>query len=201
MNELELKYGCNPNQKPSRIFMKDGADLPITVPEIDWEGKKFVYKQRPMAAPGDSVIAEADRFGGAYVTYKPVGVMLDRAGRSVDQETREVEITFPGRVIRRRIKDNYLELFHALDGFDPIVSIRGDKPVLAGCFERDGARAFTLVNAEDPGKRVSCTASVEFSRPVTLRVWAWGEPSEVEVQKSFTYDLDCGQGLFIEIIK
>ena len=31
MNELELKYGCNPNQKPSRIFMKDGADLPITV--------------------------------------------------------------------------------------------------------------------------------------------------------------------------
>ncbi|MDD6039356.1 MAG: phosphoribosylaminoimidazolecarboxamide formyltransferase, partial [bacterium] len=31
MNELELKYGCNPNQKPSRIYMEDGADLPITV--------------------------------------------------------------------------------------------------------------------------------------------------------------------------
>ncbi len=31
MNELELKYGCNPNQKPSRIFMEDGGDLPITV--------------------------------------------------------------------------------------------------------------------------------------------------------------------------
>ncbi len=31
MNELELKYGCNPNQKPSRIFMKDGAELPIAV--------------------------------------------------------------------------------------------------------------------------------------------------------------------------
>lgn len=31
MNELELKYGCNPNQKPSRIFMKDNKDLPITV--------------------------------------------------------------------------------------------------------------------------------------------------------------------------
>lgn len=29
--ELMLKYGCNPNQKPSRIFMKDGSDLPITV--------------------------------------------------------------------------------------------------------------------------------------------------------------------------
>ncbi|MGI5947323.1 MAG: phosphoribosylaminoimidazolecarboxamide formyltransferase [Lachnospiraceae bacterium] len=31
MNELELKYGCNPNQKPSRIFMNDGKELPITV--------------------------------------------------------------------------------------------------------------------------------------------------------------------------
>ena len=31
MNELELKYGCNPNQKPSRIFMADGSDLPIKV--------------------------------------------------------------------------------------------------------------------------------------------------------------------------
>ncbi|MBQ9329855.1 MAG: phosphoribosylaminoimidazolecarboxamide formyltransferase [Oscillibacter sp.] len=31
MNELELKYGCNPNQKPSRIFLRNGDDLPITV--------------------------------------------------------------------------------------------------------------------------------------------------------------------------
>ncbi len=30
-NELMLKYGCNPNQKPSKIFMKNGADLPIEV--------------------------------------------------------------------------------------------------------------------------------------------------------------------------
>ncbi|MBE7026603.1 MAG: phosphoribosylaminoimidazolecarboxamide formyltransferase [Ruminococcaceae bacterium] len=29
--ELELKYGCNPNQKPSKIFMKDGSDLPIEI--------------------------------------------------------------------------------------------------------------------------------------------------------------------------
>ena len=31
MNELELKYGMNPNQKPARIFMRDGGDLPIEV--------------------------------------------------------------------------------------------------------------------------------------------------------------------------
>ncbi len=30
-NELALKYGCNPNQKPSRIFMQDGSELPIKV--------------------------------------------------------------------------------------------------------------------------------------------------------------------------
>ena len=31
MKELELKYGCNPNQKPSKIFMRDGSDLPIEI--------------------------------------------------------------------------------------------------------------------------------------------------------------------------
>lgn len=31
MNELQLKYGCNPNQKPSRIYMNDGSELPIKV--------------------------------------------------------------------------------------------------------------------------------------------------------------------------
>ena len=31
MKELALKYGCNPNQKPSRLFMEDGSDLPVTV--------------------------------------------------------------------------------------------------------------------------------------------------------------------------
>ena len=31
MNELALKYGCNPNQKPSRIYMQDGTELPVEV--------------------------------------------------------------------------------------------------------------------------------------------------------------------------
>ena len=31
MNNFELKYGCNPNQKPAKIYMKDGSELPITV--------------------------------------------------------------------------------------------------------------------------------------------------------------------------
>ena len=31
MKEIQLKYGCNPNQKPSRIYMEDGSDLPVEV--------------------------------------------------------------------------------------------------------------------------------------------------------------------------
>jgi len=31
MKEFELKYGCNPNQKPAKIYMNDGSDLPITI--------------------------------------------------------------------------------------------------------------------------------------------------------------------------
>lgn len=31
MTEFELKYGCNPNQKPAKIFMRDGSELPVTV--------------------------------------------------------------------------------------------------------------------------------------------------------------------------
>lgn len=31
MKEFELKYGCNPNQKPSKIFMEDGSELPIEI--------------------------------------------------------------------------------------------------------------------------------------------------------------------------
>ena len=31
MNEMELKYGCNPNQKPARVFMNDNKNLPFQV--------------------------------------------------------------------------------------------------------------------------------------------------------------------------
>ena len=31
MKEIQLKYGCNPNQKPSRIYMENGGELPVTV--------------------------------------------------------------------------------------------------------------------------------------------------------------------------
>lgn len=36
-NELMLKYGCNPNQKPSRIFMKEGGELPDY--HFEWQAR------------------------------------------------------------------------------------------------------------------------------------------------------------------
>ena len=47
MKELELKYGCNPNQKPSRIYMEDGSELP------------FSYKYGKLSMEND----------GAYMTF------------------------------------------------------------------------------------------------------------------------------------
>ncbi|WP_405147908.1 indolepyruvate ferredoxin oxidoreductase family protein [Nocardia salmonicida] len=49
------------------------ADLAVTVPEIQWEGRPFVYRQRPMAAPTDSVLAEADLYGPRWATVHAYG--------------------------------------------------------------------------------------------------------------------------------
>ncbi|WP_063004222.1 indolepyruvate ferredoxin oxidoreductase family protein [Nocardia salmonicida] len=49
------------------------ADLAVTVPEVQWEGRPFVYRQRPMAAPTDSVLAEADLYGPRWATVHAYG--------------------------------------------------------------------------------------------------------------------------------
>ncbi|MFJ2663972.1 indolepyruvate ferredoxin oxidoreductase family protein [Nocardia fluminea] len=51
----------------------DVADLALTVPEVQWEGTPFVYRQRPMAAPTDSVLAEADLYGPRWATVHAYG--------------------------------------------------------------------------------------------------------------------------------
>ncbi|MEV4126406.1 indolepyruvate ferredoxin oxidoreductase family protein [Nocardia sp. NPDC049707] len=64
------------------------GDIDITVPEIEWEGRPFTYLQRPMAAPTDSVIAEADLYGPrwelvkAYSTCNELDVIEVNPGRA-----------------------------------------------------------------------------------------------------------------------
>ncbi|MFC7446848.1 indolepyruvate ferredoxin oxidoreductase family protein [Rhodococcus daqingensis] len=53
------------------------SDIDITVPEIEWEGRPFVYKQRPMAVPTDSVIAEADLYGPRWEIVRAYGEAND----------------------------------------------------------------------------------------------------------------------------
>jgi indolepyruvate ferredoxin oxidoreductase len=49
------------------------ADLDIVVPQVDWEARPFVYRQRPMAAPADSVDAEADLYGPRHDVVRAYG--------------------------------------------------------------------------------------------------------------------------------
>ncbi|MBL1078688.1 indolepyruvate ferredoxin oxidoreductase family protein [Nocardia sp. 2] len=53
------------------------SELALTVPEVQWEGKPFVYRQRPMAAPTDSVIAEADLYGPRWEIVRSFGAAND----------------------------------------------------------------------------------------------------------------------------
>ena len=45
MNEMQLKYGCNPNQKPSRVFMENG-DLPQAVADTPQTGGRKQPKKQ-----------------------------------------------------------------------------------------------------------------------------------------------------------
>ncbi|WP_280378760.1 indolepyruvate ferredoxin oxidoreductase family protein [Nocardia wallacei] len=64
------------------------GEVNISVPEIDWEGKPFTYRQRPMAAPADSIAAEADLYGPrweivkAYSTRNELDVIEVNPGRA-----------------------------------------------------------------------------------------------------------------------
>ena len=51
MKELELKYGCNPNQKPARIFMKEDKELPIKVLSA---GRDILISWMPLTAGSSS---------------------------------------------------------------------------------------------------------------------------------------------------
>ncbi|MFC4126384.1 indolepyruvate ferredoxin oxidoreductase family protein [Nocardia rhizosphaerae] len=72
------------------------AELSLTVPEVRWEGKPFVYRQRPMAAPGDSVIAEADLYGPRWELVRAFGAANALDVIEVDPATAKVGIAATG---------------------------------------------------------------------------------------------------------
>ena len=84
MKEFELKYGCNPNQKPSKIFMADGSELPIEV----LNGKPG-YINFLDAFNGYQLVKELKQATGypAATSFKHVSP----AGAAVGKELSEVE--------------------------------------------------------------------------------------------------------------
>ncbi|WP_446221376.1 indolepyruvate ferredoxin oxidoreductase family protein [Nocardia sp. IBHARD005] len=72
------------------------ADLAVTVPEVQWEGRPFVYRQRPMAAPTDSVLAEADLYGPRWATVHAYGAANALDVIEVDPAEAQVGIAATG---------------------------------------------------------------------------------------------------------
>lgn len=74
----------------------DVADIAITAPEILWDGKPFTYVQRPMAAPADSLIAEADLYGPRWATVRAFGDVNDLDVLEVDPARAKIGIAATG---------------------------------------------------------------------------------------------------------
>lgn len=72
------------------------SQLDITVPQIEWEGKPFVYQQRPMAVPTDSVIAEADLYGPRLAVVHAYGAANDLDVIEVDPSGARIGLAATG---------------------------------------------------------------------------------------------------------
>ncbi|MBF6329666.1 indolepyruvate ferredoxin oxidoreductase family protein [Nocardia transvalensis] len=72
------------------------GDIDIVVPEIQWEGRPFTYRQRPMAAPTDSVIAEADLYGPRWEIVKAYSTLNDLDVIEVDPAHARIGIAATG---------------------------------------------------------------------------------------------------------
>ncbi|WP_412475410.1 indolepyruvate ferredoxin oxidoreductase family protein [Gordonia sp. LUNF6] len=82
--ELSRASGCWPAMKLVAdvcdglwTLNRDFADLHIEVPDLEWEGRPWTYRQRVMAAPPDSVLAEADLYGPRWAMVEKMTTAND----------------------------------------------------------------------------------------------------------------------------
>ena len=87
MNEIQLKYGCNPNQKPARIFMEDGSDLPVKV----LNGRPG-YINFLDAFNGWQLVSELKKAAGlpAATSFKHVSPAGAAVGRPLDETMKKI---------------------------------------------------------------------------------------------------------------
>ena len=72
------------------------GDIDIVVPEISWEGASFTYRQRPMGAPADSLLAEADLHGPRWATVLAYSTLNDLDVIEVNPQNAEIGIAATG---------------------------------------------------------------------------------------------------------
>ena len=124
--------------------------------------------------------------------------MARRNGLSTSERT--IEVVFPGYKRDVKLKGTYMELNHELESFAPVLAFDGERPVLMGCFSQGSKKAFTLVNMEDPGRKLSNRVTVVFDAPKTLLIHGKDGSRQVEVPEKWEVELDFGEGLFVEIV-
>lgn len=144
------------------------------------------------------VIGEMNRFTGNYVPYRWEGVMAYRTQK--EAVSRSYEVVFPNHREMMEFKGSYMELDHELESFAPIAKFEGERHLLIGCFTQGEKKAFTLVNMEDPGKKLSNKAVIEFTQPVSLMVHGKDGSEKIDVGARWELTLDFGEGLFVEIL-
>ena len=133
MNELELKYGCNPNQKPASIRMADGGDLPITV-----HSGKPGYINFMDALNAWQLVSQLKRATGqpAAASFKhvsPAGAALARPLTDIERQ-----IYFAGSAPLSPIATAYIRA----RGADRLCSY-GDWAALSDICDGDTARAIS----------------------------------------------------------
>ena len=93
MNELELKYGCNPNQKPARIFMKDGSPLPVAVLNGKPGYINFLDALNAWQLVKELKEATGQSAAASFKHVSPAGAAL---GLPLDETDRKVFFVAPG---------------------------------------------------------------------------------------------------------
>ena len=103
MKEFELKYGCNPNQKPAKIYMHDGSDLPITI----LNGRPG-YINFMDALNSWQLVKELKEATGmpCATSFKHVSPTSAAVGKPLPLETSDQDLVFVGRIRPDLTDDN-----------------------------------------------------------------------------------------------
>ncbi|MCK0175312.1 indolepyruvate ferredoxin oxidoreductase family protein [Mycolicibacterium sp. F2034L] len=131
---------------------RDFADFPITVPTIDWDGRPWTYRQRVMAAPADSLLAEADLYGPRWAMVEAFGAANPIDTIEVDPADAWLGIVAVGTAydsVRQALSDLGLTEADLLEAGIRILRVGMPYPLGAATVRRLAAGADRVLVVED----------------------------------------------------